>query len=240
MRFDTRQIEYLLEAGSSVYDSNGDRIGSLGRIYLDDQTDEATWATVNTGLLGLAESYVPLIGSHLVGDDIHVAHSKEQVREAPRVSDDDHLSVEDELRLYQHYGIAAEAATTAPVVTDDIVGVDPDMPAVAPGRDVVEPVSDHVADAKGEGYTYADHGEGAHDVDRGHQEGYTYADHGEGTHDVDHGHQEGYTYADHGEGTHDVDHGHQGGYTSNDPAVGDNVPVSEQEPGASPRGHELL
>ncbi|OAX67699.1 hypothetical protein A5N15_01605 [Rothia kristinae] len=53
-------IESLRSA--TVYGSDGEKIGRVGEIYLDDQTDQPTFATVHTGLFGTKETFVPWTG----------------------------------------------------------------------------------------------------------------------------------------------------------------------------------
>ena len=58
----------------NVIEANGNKIGGVGQIYLDDQTDEPNWVTVKTGLFGTSESFVPLSGASLSGSDIVVTY----------------------------------------------------------------------------------------------------------------------------------------------------------------------
>lgn len=120
----TTQIDDLLARGGNVIDNNGEKIGSLGQIYLDDQTSEPTWATVNTGLFGLGESFVPLQGADVDGDDIRVSYSKDQVKDAPKVDPDGHLDPDEEARLYEYYGRGAEYTSYA---DHDVLGTDRDV-----------------------------------------------------------------------------------------------------------------
>ncbi|WP_030329043.1 PRC and DUF2382 domain-containing protein [Streptomyces sp. NRRL B-1381] len=91
--------------GLTVYDNDGEKVGSVGRVYVDDDTGKPDWVTVKTGLFGMKESFVPLAGARRVGSDLHVAHPKESVKDAPRVDADAHLSVAEEEELYRHYGL---------------------------------------------------------------------------------------------------------------------------------------
>ncbi|WP_411082825.1 PRC and DUF2382 domain-containing protein [Streptomyces sp. cmx-18-6] len=91
--------------GLTVYDNEGEKVGSVGRVYVDDDTGKPDWVTVKTGMFGMKESFVPLAGARRVGSDLHVAHSKDTVKEAPRVDADAHLSVAEEEELYRHYGL---------------------------------------------------------------------------------------------------------------------------------------
>jgi len=92
--------------GLTVYDTAGEKIGNVGRVYVDDNTGRPDWITVKTGLFGMKESFVPLAGARRVGTDLHISHPKDRVKEAPRVDADAHLSVAEEEELYRHYGLA--------------------------------------------------------------------------------------------------------------------------------------
>jgi len=92
--------------GSTVYDVDGNKIGKVGQIYTDDQTGQPSWATVNTGLFGTSESFVPIREITFTGDDVTVPYTKDQVKDAPNVDSDAHLEPEDERKLYEHYSLA--------------------------------------------------------------------------------------------------------------------------------------
>ncbi|MFD8685587.1 PRC and DUF2382 domain-containing protein [Streptomyces sp. NPDC059651] len=92
--------------GLTVYDTEGEKIGNVGRVYVDDNTGRPDWITVKTGLFGMKESFVPLAGARRVGSDLHISHPKDRVKEAPRVDADAHLSVSEEEELYRHYGLS--------------------------------------------------------------------------------------------------------------------------------------
>jgi uncharacterized protein (TIGR02271 family) len=96
-------IESLLTKGGNVIGSDGEKIGSIGQLYADDDTGEPTWVTVKTGLFGTSQSFVPVEGAHSQGDDLVVPYSKEHVKDAPRVDVDGHLTPEEEDRLYTYY-----------------------------------------------------------------------------------------------------------------------------------------
>ena len=96
-------IESLLTKGGNVIGSDGEKIGSIGQLYADDDTGEPTWVTVKTGLFGTSQSFVPVEGAHSQGDDLVVPYTKEHVKDAPRVDVDGHLTPEEEDRLYTYY-----------------------------------------------------------------------------------------------------------------------------------------
>jgi uncharacterized protein (TIGR02271 family) len=99
---------------ATVYDRSGDKIGKAGQVYLDDATGAPSWITVNTGLFGTSESFVPLEGASYDGTDrVEVAYEKTQVKDAPRVAADGHLEVSEEEELYRYYGLGGTTTGTA-------------------------------------------------------------------------------------------------------------------------------
>jgi len=101
---DSKQIDQIL--GETVYGSDGDKLGKVGQIYLDDATGRPEWATVQTGLFGNHESFVPVAQAELNDSGLTVPYSKNQIKDAPRVDvEQGHLSQDEEAALYRHYGM---------------------------------------------------------------------------------------------------------------------------------------
>lgn len=98
--------------GSNVVDSDGNKIGSVGQIYLDDHSDQPAWVTVKTGLFGTSESFVPLQDAQFDGNDLTVPYTKDKVKDAPRVDADAHLERDQESDLYSYYGMGDSTAGT--------------------------------------------------------------------------------------------------------------------------------
>ncbi|MCK2212288.1 PRC and DUF2382 domain-containing protein [Actinomadura sp. ATCC 31491] len=90
--------------------SDGQSIGQVGQVYLNDRTGEPEWVTVRTGLFGMKQTFVPLTGSHRNGEEIRVPFDKERIKDAPNIDVDGHLSVEEEAQLYRHYGLQPPGA----------------------------------------------------------------------------------------------------------------------------------
>ena len=67
---------------------------------------------MHTGLFGMNESFVPLQGAQFDDDRLTVAYDKDTVKNAPNVSGEQHLDVQEERRLYQHYGLNYGAGQT--------------------------------------------------------------------------------------------------------------------------------
>jgi len=106
-------IDDLLNKDGNILSADGDKIGSIGQIYADDDNGQPTWVTARTGLFGTSESFVPLEGARLEGSDIVVPYTKDQVKDAPRVDTDGHLEPSEEDRLYEHYQRNATYRDTA-------------------------------------------------------------------------------------------------------------------------------
>jgi stress response protein YsnF len=119
----SQEIDQVM--GSTAYDSDGDKIGKVGQVYLDDETNQPAWVTVNTGLFGTSESFAPVESATFSGDRLTLAHDKEKVKNAPNVAADGHLSHEEEQSLYQYYGMSygsGHTDTTTTTTTDNLHG----------------------------------------------------------------------------------------------------------------------
>jgi hypothetical protein len=91
--------------GQDLYDSHGDKIGRLDEVFLDDETNEPDWIAVHTGLFGMNQSLVPAANVNFDNGRLITTYSKDEIKDAPNISPtDNHLSVEEEKRLYDHYG----------------------------------------------------------------------------------------------------------------------------------------
>ncbi len=102
----THEAQSLLSGEGQVVGPDGDKIGKIGQVFLDDHTDEPAWLTVKTGLFGGAESFVPLQDAQMDGENVSVPFEKSKIKDAPRVKDaDSHLSVEEENDLYAYYNM---------------------------------------------------------------------------------------------------------------------------------------
>jgi len=96
--------------GSNAVDNDGDKLGKIGNVYLDDRTGEPAWATVNTGLFGTKESFVPLATARIEGDQLVVPFDKAKVKDAPKVADDGHIGDDEQEELYRYYGLSSAGA----------------------------------------------------------------------------------------------------------------------------------
>ncbi len=139
--------------GSHAVDNDGDKLGKIGNVYLDDRTGEPAWVTVNTGLFGTKESFVPLADARIEGDALVVPYDKAKVKDAPKVDDDGHIGDDEQAELYRYYGLAgvtsnghdgfagtADARTSGVGTTDSAVGHENEVGTV--GHDTSGPTTD--------------------------------------------------------------------------------------------------
>lgn len=129
---DTQATDMSGWIGRKLVDADGDKIGTIDEVYVDEQTGEPQMLAVTTGLFGTRSSFVPLAGSTAAGDDLQTPYAKSQVKDAPNIDVDGALSPDEEDALYRHYGL------TPPVAGTPTVG-DPDE---AVGHDVSGPNTD--------------------------------------------------------------------------------------------------
>jgi hypothetical protein len=99
----------LPEAGSAqgwtgriLVDRDGAEIGICRTIFTDDDSGLPEWVTVD--VRGRAV-LVPLVDAVEAGPRVRVVVRGVDVAGAPPAGDDRHVSVEEEERLYRHYGI---------------------------------------------------------------------------------------------------------------------------------------
>jgi Domain of unknown function (DUF2382)/PRC-barrel domain len=128
--------------GATMVDADGDKIGAIESIYVDDQTGEPEWALVTTGLFGTKSSFVPLAQASGSGDQVQVPYGRQLVKDAPRVDTDQHLSEAEEQELWRHYGLDYGSGYTTDTADQDRDGVDDRVQDPAVGRDVSGPTTD--------------------------------------------------------------------------------------------------
>lgn len=98
--------------GRKAFDRDGHKIGTVDEVYLDDATGVPEWAAVRTGLFS-RDAFVPLEPSSLVDNTLQVPYERSLIKDAPDFGVGRHLSPEQELQLYHHYGLALPAAQSA-------------------------------------------------------------------------------------------------------------------------------
>jgi sporulation protein YlmC with PRC-barrel domain len=95
--------------GRVMIDRDGNRIGEITDIYLDNETGRPEWAVVRTGLFGLRSTFVPLAEAIETGEQVQVRHQRSNVKDAPNIEPDGQLSAAEEAELYRHYELDYDA-----------------------------------------------------------------------------------------------------------------------------------
>lgn len=95
---------------STVVDQDGDKVGKVGQVYLDDANGQPNWVTVNTGLFGANETFIPLDEASQNGDEVRVPYTKDFIKDAPNLDADAHVDEGQEDELYRYYGLQVGGA----------------------------------------------------------------------------------------------------------------------------------
>ena len=91
-------------AGRDVVGPNGERLGAVEQIFLDEATAVPEWVLVRLG--DEAAAFIPLAGARVEERSIRVEQDRERIAAAPRLEVEDTLTVAECRRLYDHYGLA--------------------------------------------------------------------------------------------------------------------------------------
>lgn len=109
--------------GATAYGSDGEKLGKVGQLFLDDQTRQPEFVTARTGLFGHRESFIPVRDAVYDDERLLVPYTKEQVKDAPHVDvDAGHLDPEAELHLWAHYGLQSDPTVLADLGSDRPAG----------------------------------------------------------------------------------------------------------------------
>lgn len=100
---DQRSTDLDALENSTVYDSDNKKLGTVGQIYLDGHTEEPKFVTVNTGLFGTKETFVPYDAASHTADGLTVPFTKDFIKDAPNIEADGPLSAEDQQRIFDYY-----------------------------------------------------------------------------------------------------------------------------------------
>lgn len=97
------KIEELQNA--VVVDRTGDKVGKVGQVYLDNDSGQPSWVTVNTGLFGTKESFIPLTEASHADGTLTVPYEKSFIKDAPNLEEHGELGREQEGELFNYYGV---------------------------------------------------------------------------------------------------------------------------------------
>lgn len=105
--------------GGDLFGTDNEKIGSISDIYLDDQTGQPAWATVNVGMFS-GDSFVPLDDATIADGGLAVPYTKDKVKDAPQIEAGQHLDAEHEVELYRYYGVQFDGDNAGTDTTDTL------------------------------------------------------------------------------------------------------------------------
>ncbi|MGD6746840.1 PRC-barrel domain-containing protein [Streptomyces sp. BH106] len=111
--------------GRKAFDRNGAKIGTIDEVYLDDATGVPEWAAIRTGLFS-RDAFVPLEPSDFTDGTLHVPFERSLIKDSPDFGVGRHLSPEQELQLYDHYGLDITAPQSPDVTFGKVAGAEDD------------------------------------------------------------------------------------------------------------------
>ncbi|WP_267419783.1 MULTISPECIES: YsnF/AvaK domain-containing protein [unclassified Curtobacterium] len=118
---DTTNVNSIFDA--KAIDPSGDKVGTVKQVYVDQTSGQPLFASISTGLFGTSESFVPLEGATITGDELRLGYDKDQIKDAPRIDADGDLSDAEQDRLFDHYGLGGGTTSSSTGSTDDgVVG----------------------------------------------------------------------------------------------------------------------
>jgi stress response protein YsnF len=103
--------------GAIADDHDGNPLGTVTTVFLDDVTERPTWVGLTRGLHAAPDEEVPVIApisdAQLTDGRLRLTVSADAVRSAPRVAQADRLSADEETTLRRHYlAVGTRAGTT--------------------------------------------------------------------------------------------------------------------------------
>lgn len=93
--------------GYDVTSGNGNKVGTVDGVWVDDATDQPEFIAVKTGML-FGKNHLMPIEQAQVDDNkqtIQVPYSQDQIKGGPSFGTDDSLSPDDEQSIYDYYGM---------------------------------------------------------------------------------------------------------------------------------------
>jgi sporulation protein YlmC with PRC-barrel domain len=91
--------------GHDLLDVNGEKIGSIEDVRYGDATGGLKWLLVKTGLFGTKRILVPAGEVRATEDALVVPYTKDRVKDAPGVDENEMFTTEEEQNMCAYYGL---------------------------------------------------------------------------------------------------------------------------------------
>lgn len=101
----TLNIQDLAQA--TAFDVDGEKLGSVEDVYINDATGQPDFVDVNHGLFNARNSIVPLRGHTLENGELRLAFGKDRIKDAPNLDVENHITEEQREEFFRHYGVEA-------------------------------------------------------------------------------------------------------------------------------------
>lgn len=98
-------LNALLNAKSTVYGPQREKVGTLGNIYMDAASGDPDFVAVRLGLFGTEELLVSLRGAVFTDGHLQVRFTKQDIRHAPRVDPGAGLGDAEKAMLDGYYSV---------------------------------------------------------------------------------------------------------------------------------------
>jgi hypothetical protein len=114
----------------SVLDAEGERVGRVEDVYVDEEDDQARYLGIDNGWFGSRLVVVPVDEVRPQGaDDVVVAYTRAELEAAPRYEAEDSLTIAREEEICGHYGRTphwdiVRARQRTPAATPEIAEAD--------------------------------------------------------------------------------------------------------------------
>lgn len=133
--------------GATVVDRAGEQLGRCTGVFADVDTDAIEWITV--AVEEHRRLFIPALDASESGGTLRVSFARADVLAAPRVGDEQELSKADEVRLYEHYGVAHTSAASGSVLPIGVTTPSAaDEPAPAPEEASAPPATEAFAEVR--------------------------------------------------------------------------------------------
>jgi len=104
----TMQTDQLF--GYDVYTQDGDKLGAVDNVWVDDATDQTEFIGVKTGWLFGKTHIIPTADAQISGNTVTIPYGKDQIEGAPSFDADAEISPDEEQQVYRYYGLGRSTA----------------------------------------------------------------------------------------------------------------------------------
>ncbi len=100
--------------GYDVVTGDGNKVGSVDGVWVDDATDQPEFIGVKTGMIFGKNHLMPIEQAQVdtASQSITVPYSEDQIKDGPSFGTDDTLSANDEQQIYSYYRLRRSTATS--------------------------------------------------------------------------------------------------------------------------------